>query len=422
MNHTTQPTWTTPASLRARLRKRWERGDFLTAAVEPPHEPLFPLRTTLKGPTSRELADDFSRVQTWIAEWEKQAQVSVEWRQTPHRLFGQNAFPATAIFAHVEELARFLGVREEWDRFQSLLGTTRSRLPVLLPWLARRPISALSLHAEWEPLLGVVEWLRTHPRPGIYLRQIPVSGVHTKFVEVHRKVLTEWLDLALPPAGIDLSARGAPGFNRRYGFRDKPERVRLRFLDPEKAVLPGRVGLDLTLDSDSFARLAPGVRRVFITENEINFLAFPPLPDSLIVFGSGYGWSTLADATWLNQCRIFYWGDIDTHGFAILDQLRIPLPHVASFLMDRTTLDTFRDLWGDEPQPLRRDLPRLTPEEQTLYEDLRHNRIAPNLRLEQERIAYPWLEKALALLAPHDPRESGPTWTHATDYPPSDTR
>ena len=50
---------------------------------------------------------------------------------------------------------------------------------------------------------------------------------------------------------------------------------------------------------------------MFITENEINFLAFPAVADSLIIFGAGYGFETLVEAAWLARCRIHYWGDID---------------------------------------------------------------------------------------------------------------
>ncbi|MGI6299138.1 MAG: Wadjet anti-phage system protein JetD domain-containing protein [Saccharofermentanales bacterium] len=41
-----------------------------------------------------------------------------------------------------------------------------------------------------------------------------------------------------------------------------------------------------------------------------------------MIFGAGYGFDHLASASWLNQKDIYYWGDIDTHGFAILNQLR----------------------------------------------------------------------------------------------------
>jgi hypothetical protein len=222
--------------------------------------------------------------------------------------------------------------------------------------------------------------------------------VHSKFIEAHRGVLIQWLDQVLPPAVVDTTAVGVSGFARRYGFRDKPQRIRLRVIDAAHALLPGAGDADITLDADSFTRLAPTVSRVFITENEINYLAFPPVPDSLVIFGAGYGFEVLARAVWLGRCRVFYWGDIDTHGFAILDQLRSFLPHARSLLMDRATLIAFEAQWGVEDNPTLRDLPRLNLEERTLYDDLRDNRLGPNLRLEQERIGFSWVEAALAAL------------------------
>jgi hypothetical protein len=106
----------------------------------------------------------------------------------------------------------------------------------------------------------------------------------------------------------------------------------------------------------------------------------------------------LARVEWLSRCRIHYWGDIDTHGFAILDQLRGQFCHVESFLMDRGTLQAFEPLWGKEGKQTLRDLPRLNPEETALYDDLRDNRIRKNLRLEQETISFGYVESALSAL------------------------
>ncbi|EQD29999.1 Uncharacterized conserved protein UCP028408, partial [mine drainage metagenome] len=159
-----------------------------------------------------------------------------------------------------------------------------------------------------------------------------------------------------------------------------------RLLDPALPSLPGCEGLpDITLDAASFAALALPVERVFITENETNFLAFPEVADAIVVFGAGYGWEALSRASWLHRCHLHYWGDIDTHGFAILDQLRDYFPNAASFLMDRETLLAHRSHWGEEPDPARHDLARLTPEEAAVYDDLRFDRHQPRLRLEQER-------------------------------------
>ena len=241
-----------------------------------------------------------------------------------------------------------------------------------------------------------MDWLEAHPRPNVYLRQVDIPGLDSKFIEAHRSVLLQWLDLVLPAPAIDSSTVGVAGFARRYGFREKPERVRLRALDPLHALLPGAGDADLTLDASTFAGLHPSATRVFITENEINFLAFPPVADSLLIFGAGYGFDLLAQAAWLGQCKVYYWGDIDTHGFAILDQLRARLPQVRSILMDRATLLEFEAHWGVEEKPTQRELPRLDADERALYDELRDNRIRRNLRLEQERIGFGWVERVVA--------------------------
>lgn len=44
--------------------------------------------------------------------------------------------------------------------------------------------------------------------------------------------------------------------------------------------------------------------------------------------------NVLRDAGWLADCTLWYWGDLDTQGFAILSQLRGYWPQTRSFLMD----------------------------------------------------------------------------------------
>jgi hypothetical protein len=52
--------------------------------------------------------------------------------------------------------------------------------------------------------------------------------------------------------------------------------------------------------------------------------------------------------------------------------------------MDHATLLAFAAHRGTETKPTQRDLPRLMPAEQALYDDLREYRLHKNLRLEQE--------------------------------------
>lgn len=388
--------WTSPFDLRAQVQKLWIRGTLLTSLVT--GESLFPKRLVLRGPTSTEMANRFDEVRAWIGEIRATSYCRVEMREFRHRVFGANSIPTEAWMDSFDDAVALIGKRREVSRFAALLETTRQRQPLLLDWLAKRPLRALELSDDWSRLLEVITWFQTHPRPDVYLRQVDIPGVHSKFIESHRSVLVELLDIALAPEAIDTSAPGLSQFAKRYSLRDKPLRIRFRILDPEYTLLPWTPGQDITLDAESFARLDATVSRVFITENEINFLAFPQVKNSLLIFGAGYGFDMLRRAEWLSCCRIFYWGDIDTHGFAILDQLRGQFDHVESFLMDRSTLLAFESQWGVEEKQTLRELPRLNGEEKALYDDLRDNRLCKNLRLEQERIGFRWVESALTAL------------------------
>lgn len=386
-------SWTRPADLKAQLARLWERGELLRPAVT--GEDGFPFRLTLKGPSSADLTDRFEAVRLWSTELAAMPHLRLVWREVRHRVQGLQRLPGQVWVDGLDDAFALLGRRRDAERFSGLVGLARARVPAVLPWLERRPLQALALADEWPRLLDLVGWLIAHPRPGVYPRQVDVPGVHSKFIETHRAVLSELLDLALPAHAIQADCTGVTRFNQRYGFLIKPVRIRFRVLDERIPLVPGADHPDVTLDADSFAGLDLPVRRVFITENETNFLAFPRAADAVVIFGAGYGWEALAQARWLERCVVHYWGDIDTHGFAILDQLRGRLPGVRSFLMDRATLDAHQAQWGEEPDPVIHDLVRLTTEEQALFDDLRDNRIRVGLRLEQERVGFQWLTAAL---------------------------
>jgi hypothetical protein len=330
-------------------------------------------------------------VRAWTAELQQGAGAGyrLAMREVRHRVIGQNSLPGEAWVDTLDDALRLAGRAREARVFDAILAATREQQAALIPWLQRQPLRALALAEQWPRLLALVAWMQAHPRPGIYLRQVDLVGIHSKFIEAQRGVLSELLDLVLPADAIDPAASGAAQFARRYGFCDKPLRVRFRWLDAQQSNWVRGGDGDYTVSQGAFAKMEPAVKRVFITENEINFLAFPAVANSLVVFGSGYDFEALAQAHWLAGCALHYWGDIDTHGFAILDQLRAHHPHATSFLMDRQTLLAHRPQWTDEPQPTLRDLTLLTPDEGALYDDLRWLRLHEKpLRLEQERIGF----------------------------------
>lgn len=389
--------------------RRWERGDLLrdclddrlsdetsdqSSAVE-----RFPLRVPLKGPRASDITENFQRVRDWVARLTgTTAPIRIEWAEVRNRVQGNQRLPVAVWIDSLEQALSWLDKAREAATFIELVHLTARQMPALNAWMRRYPLRVLDLAPDWPRLLSVVEWLRQNPRPAIYLRQVDIAGVHSKFMEAHRSVLSELLDIVLSPDQIDSSQTGVGRFASRYGFREKPVRIRFRVLDPDIALFPGIKNPDITLDAGSFAGLRLDLQRVIITENEVNFLALPVMPATLAVFGSGYGWESLAEVKWLNDYVIDYWGDIDTHGFAILDRLRAFCPHARSVLMDRETLVAHKPYWVQEPKPFIADLQRLTSLERALYDDLRDNRLGVAVRLEQELIGYEWAQTRLTAL------------------------
>lgn len=235
---------------------------------------------------------------------------------------------------------------------------------------------------EWTPLLAAYRWLDQARGSGRYLREITAPGVDTKFVERHRDLLAALLGVG----------RGT-AFVTGLGLRPKPLMLRLRCAASALG-LPGQL-TEGTFRLDELAALEPSVRIVVIVENEITYLTVPVPDDGIVMWGRGFEVDRVGALPWLNDTDVHYWGDLDTHGFAILDKLRAWAPRARSFLMDRETPLAHRERWGHETSPTSAQLTRLDPEESALYADLVTDRLGEAVRLEQERIDWTWARTRL---------------------------
>jgi hypothetical protein len=205
----------------------------------------------------------------------------------------------------------------------------------------------------------------------------------------HRAVIAALLDVVMPEQVAGDSSRG-DGFAERYGFAAPPRLVRLRF-DREFAGLPPAVG-EAAFRLAELGRIRVAVQEVLVVENEVTYLAMDVPPEGVVIWGAGYYAGRLGAVSWVRGApRVTYSGDLDTHGFAILNTLRAGVPQTRSLLMDRETLLAHRDRWVTESSPTRARLDHLTAAEQTLYADLVEDVYAPAVRLEQERLDWGWV-------------------------------
>ena len=130
----------------------------------------------------------------------------VEYKQVGGRHFGANSIPARAWLDSYDDAWALLRVGAEVappnraDRG----GPRHPAGPVAdRDTLCGRCGSRATGTGCWPPS----GWIEQRQAPGMYLRQVDVPGVDTKFIERHKGVLTELLDAQLDPSRVIDAAR-----------------------------------------------------------------------------------------------------------------------------------------------------------------------------------------------------------------------
>lgn len=388
-------------TVREKLLRQWRRYDFHRSWLNGSLE--FPLQISLPKITDRQLLHSFVDLQTQVIRFrqvcERLPGIETIEKEFSFSSMGRQRIPVAVAVMSMDDLCRFLGQKVSWDNFVNDVTLLRCFFPESDRWPGDNISLIEEYHGVWPQLIHVCRYFMAMPRPGLYLRQLDIVGIDSKFIERHKRVLRQLLDCLLPQECIDFrySQLTHSGFEQRYGLLHEKPVIRFRLLDP--GLRQYFCGMrDLSVPVDEFVALELPLSTVYITENKVNFLAFPDVSNAIVIFGQGYGVQLLRSVTWLNNVRIFYWGDIDSNGFAILSQLRGYFPHVKSLLMDEMTILASRDFWGDEPEKNNHSagqLPFLTEQEQIVYQRIKTHYWKKYLRIEQERIPFNLLIQAL---------------------------
>jgi len=382
-----------PKNLKQSTLKIWQRGDFYRSWLQ--NISYFPLQIPIKNISAKNLLANFSELQDAIyilRQDSKKHGYEIVDKVITHRQIGEQTIPAAITFKTETVFLNYLAKSTDFNQFKILAQQTIQQHVLLEDWIIRYPFKLMKYAEVWTKLLQVCEYFTHNPQPSCYIRQLDIKGVDSKFIEQHKGILNELLTEILMEADYDKNVTGLNnhGFERRYGLLYDQPLIRLRILDTDLAIQ----GLtDLTLTVDEFKNFNIAVETIFIAENKVNGLAFPDYPKAIVIFGLGYGVNLLADAKCLQHSNLYYWGDIDTHGFAILSRLRQYYPQLKSMLMDQQTLDQFMELTVYESleKSEQRTLTLLSNEENRLYQELQ-NKL---LRLEQERISFVFLQQVL---------------------------
>lgn len=342
-----------------RNHRVWLMGEFSLRAIG------------LQPPTSQDVTADGGRaVSEWLAHWAGYpGVVETVIKRIGH--LGTYEVPARVVLDTPAAAAGAAGHADEWARLVEVL----DRLVDELGAEVRAPLAARpQAWAQWNDLetsqyIAVIRWLREHDAAGYYLRELPIRGVDSKWIETHGKAVT-----AVHPL---------------QGFREKPVLVEVRTLD---LALPVGGFSHVMCPMEELSTRQVAADNVIIVENHQSFLALPPLRGTWALFGGGYRADTLAAGLgWLTDKKVYYWGDLDSHGFNIVSRTRAVLPAMRTVLMDLDTAIHHEELAVEEPTALSYDAANLAPGERQTLSYLRERSRERCLRIEQERIDFQWM-------------------------------
>lgn len=315
------------------------------------------------------------------------------------------------------------------------LGSNQSKINLrnhgLNEYIKTHARSIAQIGTDFWVIVQLVDYLASLKRtPNIYVRQVSLPLMDTKFIERNYRMIDELLILCLPkdrdlqecePLESDKQgykkSRSFSDFVKRWGFANKKEMIRWRMLDPKmnSSLYEGAGSMiDSIVPIDVLAHLKLNFEHVIICENEVCYLNLPAITNSIAIFGSGYKVGLLSELPWLKDKDIIYWGDIDTHGFNILNSFREALNYsfkdshydaslkVRTMLMDIDTLKSNKHYIVQESESVSTFLATLKGKEYLCYEALINHSMGKQVRLEQELIPFDQVLAALKAILPQE--------------------
>ncbi|MFI7055475.1 Wadjet anti-phage system protein JetD domain-containing protein [Streptosporangium canum] len=342
--------------------------------------PSWPHSFALGGIPRRTLEADFAAVQQQTFAWRDwAAQRDLILTTTSRRVQGTTqAIPTHLAIPDLNTALSLLGT--DWTE---RVRVGRNRLAVLgekFPDVPDLPAVVRAADGYSDTDFGLLctaaAWFRVNSASGLTPRQVPIEGLHAKWLNTHR------------PLVMALARLDTLGLVTSH-----PQRVHFTYLDPDHLAAGRRRHDSVTTGDTMTPHYAPAV--VVISENKDTAVHFPPLPCAIAIEGAGFaGAPGIAAIPWIAQAgRVVYWGDMDAAGLEIVNSYRGCGLTVDTILMDLPSYEVYErfgaitDARGESlAVPVRKALPHLTPAEGALYERLTDPQWPRARRIEQERI------------------------------------
>jgi hypothetical protein len=376
----------TPKEVLSELNKKFNRhrGTLLTEILRDIETSLLPIDIPVFNLSEEKILEiGLDQLIEWSTLWRESSLWPYIRLRTKNWKFGKQEIPQRFVITNVNDYLTEIDQLKLFLKVKSKAKYLISCHPKLISVIGKHWNYLCSeSDADIHIMCNVLTWFIKNNNSSLYERQIPIKGLHTKWLEKRRKTVKGLLK--------ELLSSDKDDYYSLTGIKRKPHRIRIRILCSD---LRNKVGglCDIESSLTEISQLSISPKRVVIMENLITGLSLKDMKSTVVIFRLGYSVREVAKLNWIKSVKeLYYWGDLDTNGMNMLGLLRTKLP-VISILMDRETLDQNTDFLSVE-----KDIKQINPDfqfthsEKAIYEHLIQlsNKELPN-RLEQEFI--PWI-------------------------------
>ncbi len=362
-----------PDELAQQLLRQWQNNTLRAQRLLTP-EP-WPLRLAIGKPTATQVLQQSASVQQHIQSWRQVTVGQVIFEHKNYRRLAEAVeLPSYWQINSPSEwmqACQNAAVRYEFAVLSELISASDSCMHELL--VRERNLWRHKPLNELLDTLKLAGKLSPGCAQGQPLRLLSGYGVDTKFVERHETLLRRLLDTRFADAA---SEQGLLNFLDALDEKDHWLLVR----SLSEGLLPFQ---RLRITSAELAQTALPATRILLIENERCEHLLPPLRDCIAVLGAGFDLAWLAGQA-LEGKQLYYWGDLDTWGLAMLARARQLRPNLQALMMTQEVFTDYADFAVSEPQRAGDfDQSYLAADEQALLLDLQQRKKG---RLEQEFI------------------------------------
>ena len=189
----------------------------------------WPITIHLGLPNQKTALNNISAISDWVAQWRQwQGAGQLQWGSRNWSTLGKQQLPEKIIFSNALEIVQWLNQSALWEKMCHRYQQLTQRWPALQQCCTKyHEVLASYADEDFIHLQNVLAWLIDHPHSQIYLRELPIPQIDTKWIETRKSTLYRLLKII---KAIDNTPQD---FYAVAGLKCEPYLVRMRILDED---------------------------------------------------------------------------------------------------------------------------------------------------------------------------------------------